>query len=243
MRLGIISDIHGNLEALETVLNTLKAQSIDQYICLGDIVDYGANPNECVNIIRELTDKVIAGNHDWAVVGLTDIAYFNLYAQMSVRWTEQQLAKRSIEYLKDLPLTLREGELTFVHATLVNPEDWEYVLSDYGAKRCLSELESGACFIGHSHQPFIYVEYQDGQSGILNFSSVNYDKEKAKYLINVGSVGQPRDLDPRAAFAVVDTERKFIEIHRIEYEVAKAQRKILDAGLPRFLATRLEYGE
>jgi diadenosine tetraphosphatase ApaH/serine/threonine PP2A family protein phosphatase len=241
MRLGIFSDIHGNLEALEAVLETLRGCSIDRYVCLGDIVGYGANPNECIDTVRRLTDTVVMGNHDHSVLGLTDLSEFNSYAQHALLWTAQHLLHENRMYLRRLPFVIRDGRYVYVHATLNRPEEWGYIFSSWHAQACLRCIDKGQiCFIGHSHRPFIFDENEEllCRGGTCKVSC----DSSLKYLVNVGSVGQPRDDDPRAAVCVVDEGEGTVEILRVEYDILTAQRKIRVAGLPEFLADRLARG-
>lgn len=241
MRIGIFSDIHGNLEALEAVLKTLKKSSIDRYVCLGDIVGYGANPNECIDMVRNLTDAVVMGNHDHCVLGLTTISDFNTYAQQAVLWTARQLIPENETYLRSLPFVIREGRYVYVHATLDRPEEWGYVFSSWQAQTCLHYIDDGyVCCIGHSHRPLVF----SGNDELLcvgGACKISFEPDM-KYLINVGSVGQPRDTDPRAAACIVDEEEGTAEIVRIDYDISTAQKKIRAAGLPDFLADRLARG-
>ena len=241
MRIAVISDIHGNLEALNTVLSASKELEVDRYICLGDIVGYGANPNECIDLVREWADLVIAGNHDHAAVGLTDVTDFNPFARYAALWTARTLTSANRDYLIELPLLIEEPEATFVHAEPEKPTEWRYIRSLYEASACLDWIRGKLCFIGHSHQPFM-VSKED-TTGVQVIPYVTEIDSKAKYLINVGSVGQPRDHDERASFALWDRKEGTLEIVRVAYEIEKTQRKIRDEGLPPFLADRLAHGE
>ena len=253
MRYGIISDIHGNSEALNAVLECLSKERIDRYVCLGDLVGYGANPNECVESVRGLTDRVVAGNHDWAAVGMTDIADFNPHARKAVLWTARHLTEKHRSYLESLPLQWPDGEALFVHATPEAPEEWRYILSSYEAGVYLDTMNARICFIGHSHRPVTFARDGDGRNLILE-TSFGIEPDW-KYIVNAGSVGQPRDGDPRACYVVLDTEEGAntdgmsdhvhgtVEIERILYDVEKAQWKIRRAGLPAIEAERLAYGE
>jgi len=249
MRYGILSDIHGNLEALDAALDALGDLDIDQYICLGDIVGYGADPNGCIARVQGLTHHVIVGNHDHAAIGLTDITYFNAFARRAVLWTSSQLSQANANYLRNLPFVLNaeapkvvsEDDVLFVHATPDCPERWRYILTESEARRQLAHLQQHLCFIGHSHQPVMFWRAPDQTLQVAD-EEMSVDPHN-KAIINVGSVGQPRDRDPRAAFATWDTHAGLIRIHRIAYDIQQAQRKIRDAGLPEILAQRLEYGE
>lgn len=236
MAIGIISDIHGNLEAFSRTLQYLKEAEIDKIFCLGDIVGYGPNPNECVDLVKEHCEVVLMGNHDYAAIGLANIEYFNEYAKMSTYWTQENLTEENLEYLKTLPFSHSYNNLHLVHASPKNPSSWDYVLSVNDSVKQLREFEEQICFIGHSHVPII-------------FSNTNYFRnkdflfqKKEKYLVNVGSVGQPRDGDARCCFVVLDEEKNKIEYIRLDYEIQKTYNKIVNAGLPIFLAERLLKG-
>jgi len=242
MRFAVLSDIHANLEALDAVCRAGDEQRVQAWICLGDIVGYGADPRACLHRVRLLTDQVVLGNHDAAAAGLTDLAYFNEYARAAARWTADQLTPDERQYLTDLPLTREDGEAFYVHAEPCQPQAWGYVMSGGDALEVLAAIDRCLCFIGHSHQPFICAERQ-GELQVLDPGARTVEiQESVGYLVNVGSVGQPRDGDPRACFAVWDDERRTLEFARPAYDIAAAQSKIIARGLPPFLAKRLAFG-
>jgi len=240
MRYAILSDIHGNLEALEAVLAALAKEKPDDYFCVGDIVGYGADPTKCIKEVKKLKPVVIGGNHDWAVCGLTELEYFNRFAKKAVLWTKKHLKSDDITYLKSLKLTYQDNDITLVHGTLDYPEEFSYVFDGYAARKNMALMRTQVCFIGHSHVAGTF--YDD--NGIVNYSAKNKIDVRpgGKYLVNVGSIGQPRDGDPRASFCIYDNEKDTIEIKRVSYDIEKAQKKILKAGLPSILATRLGEG-
>ncbi|MBL7074022.1 metallophosphoesterase family protein [candidate division KSB1 bacterium] len=223
MKLAIISDIHGNLEALQTALDLIKEEGLTGVICLGDLVGYGANPNECIEAVRDLTPHVIAGNHDWAVCGKSDISYFNVYAREAVLRHQGMVTPENMEYLKNLPLKIERDDCLFVHSTPEEPEQWNYIFSPMEAERQFGYFTQKVCFIGHSHHP-----------GIFSLGT--------RRIINVGSVGQPRDGNPELCFGVYDNERDDFSFRRSEYDNQLAAEKIRRAGLPGFLADRLLVG-
>jgi diadenosine tetraphosphatase ApaH/serine/threonine PP2A family protein phosphatase len=240
-KIGIFSDIHGNFQALKTVLRFLKEEEdVDRYFCCGDIVGYGGNPNECVDLIRSMDCPTVAGNHDHAALGLTDTSYFNEIAKMAIHWTGDVLTPENEEFLRNLPMRIEEEEILIVHSSPKDPEAWNYILTLGDARVNFDFFEQEICFIGHSHQPFIIDCWQ----GNLSCPSQPYvDVLKGhRYLINVGSVGQPRDGNPEASYAVYDRERKSIEIKRVEYDLTGAQEAIRKQGLPVQLADRLNHG-
>lgn len=240
MRWGILSDIHGNLEALQAVLTALAKERIDKYICLGDVVGYGANPRECIGEIKRLTPLTIAGNHDWASVNLFDVSYFNPVALEAILWTSRNITDKDKSFLKALELIYKEGELTYVHASLRNPEQFEYILDVSSAEQTFQLLKTKICLIGHSHVPVIFVK--EGQSCTYTFQTKIKLKPAQSYIVNGASVGQPRDANPQAAYVVYDSASKELQIKRVPYDIRKAQDKIIKAGLPRVLAERLAVG-
>ena len=240
MRYAIISDIHANFDAFETVLKDIDSSQIDRTVCLGDVVGYGAQPRECIAALREREILTIAGNHDYAAIGKTNINYFNAYAKEATLWTRKVCSEEDKGWLKGLSLVEYLEDFTMVHGTLYAPELFDYILTTYDAYLSLQLLESSVCFLGHSHVPINFVWEE--------MISFNYDRDIAlkpnvKMLVNVGSVGQPRDGDPRAAYAVYDTESGLLRHVRVTYDVEAAQSKILAAGLPPFLASRLAAGD
>lgn len=243
MRYGIISDIHSNLEALSEVLGILKKSSIDQYLCLGDIIDYGADPSPCVKLVKSLNPLVVVGNHEWALFHPEIIESFNKYAKKSILWTAEQISLSQKNYLTSLPLIKEMGDFILVHGSLDEPETFNYVFTLKDLELNFRLLKKKICFFGHSHIPGIY-SYSQRQKRVEPLSSemVKFEDEK-KYLINVGSVGQPRDRNPSASFAIYDTEEKTLWIKRCFYDVRRAQEKILQAGLPKILAERLAFGK
>jgi len=242
MRYAILSDIHSNWEALQSVLHALRAESIDQILCLGDTVGYGANPNECVEWVHDHCAAVVLGNHDIASACLLGLEYFNSAAHDAVLWNGQMLTEKHKKFLRSLPLTHEESDFVLVHASLHEPAKWHYVIDLESARQSLSQLKKPLCFHGHSHKPAVFVQQKNGDVRSYHKPVVIVEPSQ-QYLINVGSVGQPRDGSPTASFAIYDTEAKTVEIQRVRYDIAIAQSKILQAGLPPFLAQRLAYGK
>lgn len=242
MKYVIISDIHANLEALEVAKSRIDSIKPDRIICLGDVVGYGASPNECVEIVKELTDLVVAGNHDWGVIGKTDIRYFNAYAQQAVIWTRKNLKPANFEYLENLGLTYFEANvLRAVHATPDHPERWSYIFTYQQAIMQFEAFEEMICFIGHSHQPVVF-ELTGEKITTLNSESIRL-RDGHRYIVNAGSVGQPRDGDPRVCLCIYDESSKEVRIERLEYDVESARQRIINAGLPSVLGNRLLWGE
>ena len=240
MRYGFISDIHGNLEGLSACLAELADRDVDEYWCLGDVVGYMADPRECIKVVRELGATVVAGNHDQAAIGKASTEYFNEYARRAIEWTAGELTEKERAFLDSLPLVEVGEHFTAVHATLEEPEEWNYVRSTFEAHRNLELSERPMIFYGHSHVP---IWFQDDR-GCRYYHDPHIElSDGSRYMINVGSSGQPRDGDPRAACAVYDTEEGEVDIIRVEYDIEKTQAKVTEAGLPPVLALRLERGE
>ncbi|NIR51685.1 metallophosphoesterase family protein [candidate division KSB1 bacterium] len=241
MKYAIISDIHGNLEALESVLTEIEKHYVDSLLCLGDVVGYGPNPNECVEVIRDKAEVILAGNHDYAPLGKLDLSYFNPWARNAIEWTADQLSESSKEFLLSLPLKMNLNGFTIVHSTPLNPEQWNYIITIGDAVRNFHEFEGRVCFVGHSHVPMI-VSVKNEDYRAIRENPLQIDPDR-RYIINVGSVGQPRDLIPRAAYAIYDTTNGTYELFRVDYDIAETQSKIIQSGLPEFLAERLELGQ
>lgn len=241
MRYAILGDLHGNLEALEAALKKLRTLGIDRYLQVGDVVGYGADPGPCIQAMRDLDALVVAGNHDWAVIGKLDVEFFNAYARAAVAWTRSVLSADDRRWLERLPLRrVVDDEVEIVHATVDQPEVFDYIQSYYEAARSMDEMRSSVCFNGHSHIPLAFVR----SPHLSHTQSPRFSLPKrARALINVGSVGQPRDEDPRCAFAVYDTADRSYALYREEYDVRGAAAKIRRAGLPSVLAERLVHGQ
>jgi len=239
-RVGIFSDIHSNLHALQAVLDALDHEEVDHLFCCGDVVGYGAFPNECCDLLRNRNCPVIAGNHDHAVLGLTDISYFNEVAKHAVLWTRDILTPENEAFLRALPLTMKAGPMFFVHSSPDNPAEWNYILTMGEARLNFNHFTEQFCFIGHSHQPFIIINYHDDLS-CPEHPEIEI-MENRRYLINVGSVGQPRDRNPNACYMVVDFNTNRAHIKRIPYNISAAQEGIINHGLSHELAERLSYG-
>ncbi len=238
MRYYILSDIHGNLDALDAVLQSIGKEAAGAYLCLGDVVGYGADPVACLKRVRSISPRVmIAGNHEWGVLGSLRPEYFNEYALEAVEWTRDELTAEEIGYLRSFKIEYRRPEFELVHGTLDEPGEFKYILGQEDTRGTFDAMRSGLCFVGHSHTAGIFVSEGDGVLQALS-SRVSLEPGK-KYIVNAGSVGQPRDRDPRAAYAVYDEEDGSVRISRVEYNVKSARKKILDAGLPAYLGDRL----
>ncbi len=241
MRLAIVSDVHGNLEALDRVLEDIDRRAPDAVFCLGDFVGYGAAPNECIERLRPRIEGAVAGNHDLAACGRIRLGYFNPDAAEAARWTTRALTPEHLEYLRELPLAMSWRGACVVHASPAEPSEWHYVFTPNEAHHEMQHCHEPICFIGHSHVAGAFEI--DGEFAPRRPESLVRMRPGMRYLVNVGSVGQPRDGDPRAAYLWWDTEASTLEHVRLEYDIAGAMARIRAAGLPAFLAERLRVGQ
>ena len=239
MRVAILSDIHSNLEALEAVLLDAREQRCTQFVCLGDVVGYNANPVECVKLIQDLQCPVVKGNHDEQASIISSTEGFNELAEEAIDWTRAQLSAEDKAWLTYLRLTRQVRDFTIVHATLDTPGQWGYVFNDLDAIASFTYQHTALCFFGHTHWPTAFV--RDDNVRRITVGQVALSPGK-KYFINPGSIGQPRDRDWRAAYCILHTERQVVEERRVKYDLATAQRKVRAAGLSDRLADRLAAG-
>lgn len=240
MKYAILSDVHGNLEALRAVLDDAAGRA-DAVLCLGDAVGYGADPAACVELLATRARGFVAGNHEYGVADRLDLAWFNRWARAAAEWTRERLDDDHRAWLATLPLTLEIGDATLVHASPAQPDEWDYLVTAEDGWGAFAHFATRWCFVGHSHVPGVWSlgssgpDYEPAPGGVVS-------ERGRRYIVNVGSVGQPRDRDPRAAYGLWDVEAGRVEIRRVAYDVATARRKIEAAGLPRFLADRLVVG-
>jgi diadenosine tetraphosphatase ApaH/serine/threonine PP2A family protein phosphatase len=244
MRIGIISDIHANLVALEKVMQVMG--TVERLWCLGDVVGYGPNPNECIEFLlaQPHLEICLTGNHDYAVIGKLELADFNTDARLAVQWTREQLSEKHFQFLRERPDMVRmNDEFTLAHASPRHPI-WEYITSAAIARPNFAHFSTPICLVGHTHVPIVYT--QDGEQGVYEQLAtdgliVNL-RTGFRFIVNPGSVGQPRDENPRASYAIWDTLKGLFEFHRVEYDIALTQARMRAAGLPPRLAARLNYG-
>ena len=249
MKVAILSDIHGNLEGLSAVMADAEARGCREVHCCGDIVGYGADPNACCERLREYWDArgtsphpAVLGNHDEAIAVLSHTPGFNRYATAAADWTRDALSPENRAWLAALPRRMELGPLLLTHGTARNPEAWNYLVGEWETSQDLEWFawafaDKRLYCVGHSHHPF--VQGTDGRSEPYELCRL---EEGRHYAVNVGSAGQPRDGDPRACYAVWDREAMTVQLHRVEYDIETAQRKIREAGLPPVLAERLAQG-
>jgi predicted phosphodiesterase len=241
MRVAVISDVHSNLHALHAVLTEIEAEAPDELWCLGDVVGYGPRPNECADIVRERAAIVLVGNHDLAAVGKLDTTEFGPLAAESATWTERALGAEQAAWLRTLePAGAREG-IELYHGSARNPV-WEYVLSEEAAGETMRVTSARLVLVGHSHVALALAWDGSRADGGLARGGTDLDTAGARWLLNPGSVGQPRDGDPRAAWLLIDIEARRAAFRRVPYPIAATQAEMREAGLPEELAARLERG-
>ncbi|MCE9520680.1 MAG: metallophosphatase family protein [Verrucomicrobia bacterium] len=237
---AIISDIHGNLQALQAVLKDIDERGIEERICLGDIVGYGGNPAECLELIRTSGFRVVQGNHEAMVTDGSDCSHLYDDVRATILWTRSKLSPEQLAWLAELPLTLEGEDYQAVHASLHQPAKWRYLLTPEEASLHFHNQFKPVCFSGHTHQPMMWLEGEDREVGITNLENIRAGRKQA---VNVGSVGQPRDRDERACYLVYRRKERDFWWRRLSYDIDGAQRAILDAGLPAKYAVRLEKGK
>lgn len=240
MKYAILSDVHSNWEALQVVIEHAKQQKCTHFICLGDVVGYGPNPKECLQIIRGLNCPTIMGNHDEYCATSHDLTGFNPMAADAIKWTREQLGEDEKTWLRSLKYVRTIQSFTMVHATLDLPEKWAYVFDKLAAAASFNYQHTAVCFNGHTHVPIAFVRGPTGIQGGL-YTKIKVEVGR-KYFINVGSTGQPRDRNPKAAYVIFDLMDNIIELHRLDYDIPTTQKKIRHAGLPASLADRIAQG-
>jgi diadenosine tetraphosphatase ApaH/serine/threonine PP2A family protein phosphatase len=239
-RFAILGDIHANLEALRAVMDDARSQSVTDFVCVGDVVGYNADPVACVRIIRdELCSPAVRGNHDHYCSHEEELDDFQPLAASAIAWTRRQLSAEDAQWLRILPLFRAIGGFTVVHSTLDVPERWGYVFDTLDAEAHFTYQKTPLCFHGHTHIPLVFekrkeIERTQPEKVVLT--------PGCKYFINTGSVGQPRDGDPRSSYVIYDTNARIVTFRRIDYDVTTAMEKIRQAGLPERLAIRLAAG-
>lgn len=243
MRYAFISDIHANLEALEAVFDDIETQMIDEIICLGDIVGYGANPNECVDLVEEHCPIILLGNHDAAAIDQLSTQHFNIHAKIAIEWTAKTLRNDIKDTLEQLPLRREREEMTLVHATPYEPNMWYYITSLEEAAFNFQFFDTSICLVGHTHIPIIIVLDDNKELYVHQDTGIRLDGNSgSRLLINVGSVGQPRDRNSKACYGIYDTSEAEFIYRRVAYNIEKTQHKMKKIKMPEFLISRLEDG-
>lgn len=241
MKLAIVSDIHSNLEALMAVDAEISRQGVDAIYFAGDVVGYGPEPAECTRWVRERSRIAVAGNHDHAVLGKTDIEGFNENARAAVLWSVDVMDNGAMDYLDGLPYQATEGDVTVVHANPRSPDSWDYIFTLWDAETNFAHFPGRFCFVGHSHQPVVVSMDGAGVVSVVPSTGLPLEDDN-RYLINVGSVGQPRDGNPAACFGILDTDTNRFSLVRVPYDIGATQARMRKAGLPGHLADRLVEG-
>jgi diadenosine tetraphosphatase ApaH/serine/threonine PP2A family protein phosphatase len=240
LRYGIFGDVHGNYDALSAVIEFLDQQGADVILCTGDVVGYGAEPSRCIETIRQRCVVCLAGNHDHAACGKLDTEYFNIFARQVANWTRQHLSDEENQWLAGLPFICHFEDFTLAHGSAHSPEVFNYITTIFDAELSFECLDKPLLFYGHTHIPLAFFNTVPMTYTMDHEIPVNVE---GKTLVNVGSVGQPRDEDPRACCTLYDSDEQLVYLHRVPYDVKLAGKKIMDAGLPEALAIRLELGK
>lgn len=245
MKYGIISDIHSNLQALETVLEYLTGEGVDAVYCLGDVVGYGGEPTACVEIVRERCEGTVQGNHDVAAVDSSVRQWFNPHARAAIERQVELLGEAELSWLSELPSTLELDDFAVTHSGFVDPPAFGYVLNGGHAAAEIVAQPRRVAFFGHTHVPGLFRQRDSGSAEVVPLAgdeTIRELQEPDRYLINPGAVGQPRDGDPRAACAIFDSVTDLFVHRRLTYDVARAQAAIARSGMPPFEAMRLSRG-
>ena len=241
MKILVLSDIHANHVALQSVLDDSEGEW-EMIWCLGDLVGYGPAPDECINAIREHDHIALSGNHDWAVLDRLDIRSFNRDAQAAILWTQSSISDMNLAYLASLPSTTIESSFTLAHASPRQPV-WEYILDTATAAANFKEFHTPYCFVGHTHVPMVYEQVDERTAEwYAPLYGHRLELGSTRLIINPGSVGQPRDYDPRAAYGLLDLDDLTWEFRRVSYDVKLTQARMAENGLPRRLISRLNQG-
>jgi len=247
VRYAILADIHSNLVAFQAVLRDIESKGgIDEIWCLGDVVGYGPEPHACIDLLRQYKHICVAGNHDWAAIGKLDISDFNPHAAQAILWTRQQLAAGDMNYLQDLPQKISRGDFTLVHGSPRYPI-WEYLepgwLSMKDIEDNFNRFDTKFCLVGHSHRPIVFQQDSLKRYSVATIpNEIRLSFESERLIINPGGVGQPRDGDPRASYAMYDSEAQMVYHYRVNYDINATQQKMLEHDLPSSLIERLSCG-
>jgi predicted phosphodiesterase len=243
MRYALLADIHANLAAFTAVLTDIERRGgVEGVWCLGDVVGYGPDPSRCIELLRQQNHVAVSGNHDLAAIGKLDTTNFNPDAACSCHWTAQQLDPEDISYLESLPSVIEKGDFTLVHGSPREPI-WEYLASVGGAKENFAYFKSQFCLLGHSHIPLVFKSDGNRSCSSVRFSpGIGLVLGKRRLIINPGGVGQPRDGDPRASYAIYDSDGAEVKLHRVPYDIKATQEKMMRQNLPMRLVVRLQQG-
>ena len=243
MHYAIIADIHANLAAFQAVLEDIKHRGgVEEVWCLGDVVGYGPDPHQCIELLRQYNHVCVAGNHDWAAIDKLSLSEFNSDAAAACRWTAQQLSPEDVEYLESLPLVIEKDNFTLVHGSPREPI-WEYLLSVSNARENFAYFHSQFCLVGHSHVPSVFKYTETGDCSFSPFkANIGLVLGRSRLIINPGGIGQPRDGDPRASYAMFDSEARMVRLYRVPYDIGITQARMVEHNLPMRSVARLSYG-
>ncbi len=241
MKFALISDIHANYEALTQVLADIETQKVDKIFCLGDVIGYGTDPVPCLEAVSKYCDVKLMGNHEYAALGLISTDHYNDAAKKSSEWTKTQLSDNELSTIADFELSYSFEEFYLVHASPFKPDEWKYIIAPNAAIEGFMHFEEKICFNGHTHLPQIFTEQEDALPRCQIGHDFLPDKE-SRYIINVGSVGQPRDNDNRACYLIFDTAEYEAEYRRVEYDITAVQKKMTALKMPEMLINRLAIG-
>jgi predicted phosphodiesterase len=241
MKYGFFSDVHANLEALKACIIDFRSEKLDKLFFLGDAVGYGPNPDECVKLINEISEVNLMGNHDYAALGLMETEYFNQYAAESMGWTKNSISEKTMEIMSDFELTHVIDRILLVHSSPREPENWHYILDMEDAEENFDFFKEKICLLGHTHRPYIVYKSESEEAILSKETEVNIE-DKYRYLVNIGSVGQPRDGDPRSCYLIYDSDAGSLRLKRVQYDVKSTQMVMAKIGLPEYLIDRLAVG-
>lgn len=241
-KIGVLGDLHANMSALDAVLNVLDLEGVKEIYQVGDLVGYGPRPNEAVQAMQNRGVKCVAGNHDWALLGKIDVGYFNSYAAAAIEWTSKQLTPENKAFLEALPLRIDDEDFCIFHGALPEPEAFNYLQSFPAARASLNDFEASIGFCGHTHVPMNFIQHPDKAELEWHFKTDWILDEDQRAVVNVGSVGQPRDENPLAAVAIYHVAERRFELLRTPYNIPAEQKLIRKAGLPSILGDRLMHG-
>jgi predicted phosphodiesterase len=241
MKYGFFSDVHANLEALKACVIDFRSEKLDKVYFLGDAVGYGPYPDECVKLINDVAAVKLMGNHDYAALGLMETDFFNQYAAESMGWTKSSISRKTTEIMADFQLQHELGDILLVHASPREPENWHYILDMDDASESFEYFTQKICMLGHTHRPYIVFKEKSGEAA-LSKETEEILTEERRYLVNIGSVGQPRDGDPRSCYLIYDVEKGSIQHKRVAYNIKATQKDMAKIGLPEYLIERLAVG-
>lgn len=240
--MALISDIHANLEALQAVLKDIETRQVDKIHCLGDVIGYGCDPVACLELVAKHCEIKLMGNHEYAALGVLSAEAMNQHARTSIQWTVGRFSDRDISIIADFDMSATDAGCLLVHASPYESDNWHYILSQHEASEAFEAFDQKLAFHGHTHLPMIFCQAPDGKIRTIVGHDFDPD-EDSRYLANVGSVGQPRDNDPRSSYVIYDSSESAVSYHRVEYDIMATQAKMCRAEMPSMLIERLKIGK